>query len=109
MAETVGSIYGRYPRIITALVDACNCIIGVTMQINIISQSIGMCLGLTDPFLITAFSTLLLIFYSTFGGIRSVAFTDVLQFITFSIIIPFLAWFMFVKTNKTASEVIPMI
>ncbi|WP_223262007.1 hypothetical protein [Cardinium endosymbiont of Dermatophagoides farinae] len=67
MAETMGSIYGRYPMFITVLVSICNCIIGVTSQIIIMSQAIGMCVTLANSYVIPIFSTLLLIFYSTFG------------------------------------------
>ncbi|WP_243018276.1 MULTISPECIES: sodium:solute symporter family protein [Candidatus Cardinium] len=104
MAETIGSIYGSYPRIIAALVGICNCIITVTMQINVISQAISMSLGALDPLIMTVFATLFLIFYSSFGGIRAVTYTDVLQFLTFSVIIPLLAWFVFVRLGKPITE-----
>ena len=109
MAETMGSIYGRYPMFITVLVSICNCIIGVTSQIIIMSQAIGMCVTLANSYVIPIFSTLLLIFYSTFGGIRAVTFTDVLQFITFSIIIPLLCWFTFIKIGKPIAAIVPML
>ena len=109
IAETIGHIYGRYPRIIAALVGICNCMVGITVQVNVISQAIIMCLGSINPSVVTILSTLLLIFYSTFGGVRAVTFTDVLQFLTFAIIIPLLAWFMFLKVDKPVAEIIPML
>ncbi|WP_243018254.1 MULTISPECIES: sodium:solute symporter family protein [Candidatus Cardinium] len=109
MADTIGHIYGRYPRGIAALVGICNSIIVITMQITVMSEAIDMCLGSIDPFIITILTTLLLIFYSTFGGVRSVTFTDVFQFLTFSIIIPLLAWFMFVKIGKPVVSIVPIL
>ncbi len=53
-----------------------------------------------DPQLITIFATLILIFYAMFGGIRAVTFTDVLQFITFTVIIPLLAYMMLRTVHK---------
>ncbi|WP_243519009.1 hypothetical protein, partial [Candidatus Cardinium sp. cBcalN1] len=77
MAETIGSTYGKYPRIMGAIVGICGGIVVITSQILVISEAIGMCVNLVNPFLITILATLLLIFYSTFGGIRAVTYTDV--------------------------------
>ncbi|WP_342265566.1 sodium:solute symporter family transporter [Cardinium endosymbiont of Philonthus spinipes] len=109
MAETIGSIYGKYPRVMAALVGICGSIVSITIQINVISKAIIMCLGAIDPRIPTIFATLLLIFYASFGGVRAVTFTDVLQFLTFSIIIPLLAWFVFVKVGKPVSEIVPIL
>ncbi|WP_342265060.1 sodium:solute symporter family transporter [Cardinium endosymbiont of Philonthus spinipes] len=109
IAETIGSVYGIYPRILTALVSICSCIVIITSQMIVMSKAIEICLVLTNPYVITALASLLLIFYSTFGGIRAVTFTDVLQFLTFSIIIPLLAWCMFAKADKPAATIIPML
>ncbi|MGI2257183.1 sodium:solute symporter family transporter [Candidatus Cardinium hertigii] len=109
MAETIGSIYGKYPRIMAALIGICNSICTITMQIIVISSSISICLTSIDPNVITIFSTLLLIFYSMFGGVRAVTYTDVLQFLTFSIIIPLLAWFMFVNIYNPVSEIVTIL
>ncbi|WP_419241605.1 sodium:solute symporter family transporter [Cardinium endosymbiont of Nabis limbatus] len=109
MAETMDHAYGKYARIITALVGTCRCIIIITMQITVMSRAIGMCISLPDPYILPTLATLLLVFYSAFGGIRAVTFTDILQFITFSMIIPLLSWFMFVKVGKPISEILPIL
>ncbi|WP_243518443.1 MULTISPECIES: sodium:solute symporter [unclassified Candidatus Cardinium] len=81
------------------------------MQIIAMAHAVSICLELDffNPRIITIFATLILIFYSMFGGVRAVTITDVLQFVTFSIIIPFLAWFMFKKTGKSVLEVVSFI
>ncbi|MDN5246803.1 MAG: sodium:solute symporter family protein [Candidatus Cardinium sp.] len=109
IAETIGSIYGKYPRVIAALVSICGSIIAITAQITVISQAINMCIGLDNHAGTTILATLLLIFYSTFGGIRAVTFTDVLQFVTFSVIIPLLTWFMFAKAGKPCAAIVPIL
>ncbi|MGI2261748.1 sodium:solute symporter family protein [Candidatus Cardinium hertigii] len=109
MAETIGSIYGKYPRVMAALVGICSCIAIVTGQILVISVAVKICLGSMDPCVITILSTCLLIFYSTYGSIRAVTYTDVLQFITFSIIIPLICWCMFVQVGKPISEIVVML
>ncbi|MGI2299423.1 sodium:solute symporter family transporter [Candidatus Cardinium hertigii] len=109
ISETIGSIYGIYPRIITASVSIATCITTISAQILVMSYSIKMCLNSIDSFLITILSTFLLIFYSAFGGVRAITYTDVLQFITFSVIIPLLSWFMFIKVGKPVAEIVPML
>ncbi len=73
------------------------------------SKAITMCIDTVDPKLAAIISTLVLVFYSTFGGVRAVTFADVLQFITFTVIIPLLAWFMFLKTGKSTVEIISFV
>ncbi|AXI24075.1 Sodium:solute symporter family protein [Cardinium endosymbiont of Sogatella furcifera] len=109
MPETMGSVYGKYARIITALSGICDAIATIAMQISAMSLAISLCLDSVHPKAITVVVTVILIGYSSFGGIRAVAFTDVLQFITFAIIIPILAWFMLKSTGKSVTEIIPFL
>ncbi|WP_041546142.1 sodium:solute symporter family transporter [Cardinium endosymbiont of Encarsia pergandiella] len=109
MSETIDSVYGRHPMIIASIVNICTAIFAVTMQINVMSEAIKMCFPSIEPRIITILSTILLIFYSTFGGIRAITYTDILQFITFSIIIPLLAWFMFIQIGKPVTEIVPVL
>ncbi|TDG94184.1 sodium:solute symporter family transporter [Cardinium endosymbiont of Culicoides punctatus] len=104
MAESIGRIYGKMPRAITAIACIMAAIATLAIQINVISLAINMCTGMDNPKIITIIATLILIFYSTFGGIRAVTYTDALQFITFLAIIPVLAWLMFQKTGKSMGE-----
>lgn len=105
LPETIGKVYGKYARITTALSSICSAITIISMQISAISMTISSIVSYS-PNVITVSATLILIFYSTLGGIRSVTFTDVLQFITFTVIIPLVAWFMFLRTDKSIFEVI---
>ncbi|WP_133282057.1 sodium:solute symporter family protein, partial [Cardinium endosymbiont of Culicoides punctatus] len=104
MAESIGRIYGKIPRVITAIACIITAIATIAIQINVITLTVGMCTDMVDPRIITIIATLILIFYSSFGGIRAVTYTDALQFITFLIIIPVLAWLMFQKTGQSMGE-----
>ncbi|MDD9139657.1 MAG: sodium:solute symporter family protein [Candidatus Cardinium sp.] len=107
LAESIGNAYGRLPRLVTALVSIIRSTIAVAIQIIAITMAIEICMNLSSSnnmmiqTSITVLATLILILYSMFGGIRSVTFTDVLQFITFTAIIPLVAWFLFKSTNKS--------
>ncbi|MDN5246802.1 MAG: sodium:solute symporter family protein [Candidatus Cardinium sp.] len=109
MAETIGSIYGKCPRVIVALCSIGSSVTMVAMQVHVMASSIGICIHTVDPKLITVCSTLILIFYSSFGGIRTVVFTDVVQFMTFAVILPFFSWFIFMKLGKPFSEIFPLL
>lgn len=109
MPETIGSVYGKYARMITALSGICDAIAMIAGQISAMSLAISMCLDSVNPKIITILVTIILIFYSSFGGIRAVTFTDVLQFITFTIIILILAWFMLKSSGKSLAEMIPFL
>ncbi|AWN82074.1 High-affinity proline transporter PutP [Candidatus Cardinium hertigii] len=112
LAESIGSIYGKLPRLVVALVSIICNMISLAMQIIATTKAIEACIDLSgsdnEAMLrngITGIATLILILYSMFGGIRSVTFTDVLQFITFTVIIPSVAWFIFRATNQSMVEV----
>ncbi|WP_223245664.1 sodium:solute symporter family transporter [Cardinium endosymbiont of Bemisia tabaci] len=109
MQETIGHIYGKYPKVMAILGGICFSIFVIITQIKVMSLAINMCIELNNSYVIPIVCTSLLIFYSTFGGIRAITYTDVLQFITFAIIIPFLAWLMFVQVGKPVAEIIPII
>ncbi|AWN81636.1 sodium:solute symporter family transporter [Candidatus Cardinium hertigii] len=112
IAETLGNVYGSSLRIITALICILASITYIALQIKIMSMAIGTCINNMDIYY-TKYTiigaTSVLIFYAVCGGIRSVTFTDILQFVTFTSVIPFLAWFMFVKTDKSIFDIIPIL
>ncbi|AWN81720.1 sodium:solute symporter family protein [Candidatus Cardinium hertigii] len=108
MPESMGSVYGKYPRFITALAGIASSIAIIASQINVMSLAISKCIETEQPIYIgctTVAAALILIFYSTFGGIRAVTFTDVLQFVTFSAVIPLFTWFMFRQTGKSINDI----
>ncbi|WP_419241902.1 sodium:solute symporter family protein [Cardinium endosymbiont of Nabis limbatus] len=108
IAEMMGNVYGKCPRIITALFGIARSIVSITIQIIAMVQAISICvdLDLVNARVVTIFAALILIFYDTFGGVRAVTITDIFQFLTFTIVIPFLAWLMLKKTGRSVIEVV---
>ncbi|WP_432466249.1 sodium:solute symporter family protein [Candidatus Cardinium hertigii] len=109
IADTIGNVYGKYPRMITALL-ATSCAIGfVAIQINVMSSAIGMCMDAIDASMVIFLATLVLVSYAIFGGMRTVIMTDLLQFVTFTIVIPLLIKFVFIKADKSFLEAISLL
>lgn len=105
IAETIGSVYGKYPRIITALYSTIQAVGTVAIEIKTISSIISICMDI-DSRTLTVLVALVVITYTTFGGIRAVTNTDMLQFIIYSAIILLIAKLMFVKTGKSVLEIV---
>lgn len=104
VAETIGSLYGRYARMIVVLSGIATNIIVIAGQVSILVKTAdGLAIAI-DPKFIAIIATLILIFYSAFGGVRAVTTTDVLQFITFTLIIPCLGWFVYLKIEQPISQ-----
>ncbi|NRB10044.1 MAG: sodium:solute symporter family protein [Rickettsiaceae bacterium] len=93
VAETMGIYYGKYARIITAIAAISMASGWVALQITIFSMIFGYFFNINNVDAIIA-SSIVLITYSSFGGIKAVTFTDVFQFLTFGIFIPVFAVFI---------------
>ena len=109
IAETIGSIYGRLPRLITALFGIARNVAMMSIQVNVMIRAIQICLPAEDPILLTIFSTFIVIAYASLGSIRTITFTSVFQFLNLVVIIPLLACFLFVKTNYTIAQIVPLL
>ena len=101
VAESMGKLYGNKARIITALAGFVLLITLVSMQLKIAANVLSHLIG-TSGTVATIGSAIVVILYSSFGGIRSVTYTDVIQFFTFGTIIPFLAWIIWSGTSDTS-------
>lgn len=106
MPETMGRVYGKYPRIITAVLSICYSTVVIAMQIRIMCRGISICVDTANPLYITILATLVLVTYAIFGGIRAVILTDIWQCITFSSLVCVLVWFMFKQTDGSFGEAI---
>ena len=90
IAETIGNVYGKYPRVIAALLGICFSIGVLAMQINVMSYAIGVCIDSVDPRIVTLLATLIFIVYDMLGGVRAITITDIFQFIISIVIIALL-------------------
>lgn len=107
VAEIMGNLYGKNIRLITAISSLLVSIGSVAMQLKVCSLLFNHFLGISG-FYATLFSTFIIIMYSTFGGLKSVVLTDVIQFITFGTFIPALAMFIW-KTFGNNEDIIAAI
>jgi len=100
IAETIGQVYGPMPRLLSGIASLAGSVTSLSIQLVVISNAITSCVqGVSSKQVIVA-ATVVLVIYSSLGGIRSVTLTDVFQLLSFSIILPLIAWFMFQKIDK---------
>ncbi|MGI2298390.1 sodium:solute symporter family protein [Candidatus Cardinium hertigii] len=104
--ETIGKVYGQYPRVIAGLFCILYCIEVVFCQITSIYFIISICIDSVDPKCIGILVTLVVVLYAALGGIRSVTNSDMLQGIIFISIISLIARLMFLKTGQSILEVL---
>ena len=90
IAESMGKLYGQKVRIITSIFGFIVIASLVSMQFKISATLLSHLLGSSGLYT-TIVSAGIVILYSSFGGIRSVTFTDIVQFFTFGTIVPVIA------------------
>lgn len=90
IADVLGNLYGNKVRFIAAISSTFNCIGKVAAQFKVSSTILQLFFGISS-FYATLASSIIIIIYSAFGGIRAVTFTDIIQFATFGAIIPIIA------------------
>ena len=87
VSDIMNKLYGNAGRSITNIVAIPMSIVVVTMRATAMGYLLHYFFEV-PIFYSTIICTLLLAFYSAFGGIRAVAYTDVFQFIIIILVIP---------------------
>lgn len=87
IADAMGNIYGQKVRFITAVSSTINCIGKVAAQFQIAAILLQFFFGVSSLYA-TLITAAIITIYSAFGGIKAVTFTDIMQFFTFSAVIP---------------------
>ena len=103
VAEAMGNLYGKGIRVFTAI---CSIIVAmgyVAIQFQVMGTLLSSLINL-DPRVITAIAASIVLVYTTFGGVRSVTFTDVLQFFTFGLLIPILTLAIWNRMQSPAQQ-----
>ena len=90
VASTMGNLYGNNVRVITSVASIASTIGSVAIQIKLLSILFSYFLSFSSIYAVFA-SSFIVVAYSSFGGIKSVTFTDIVQFITFGIFLPGIA------------------
>ena len=91
VADAMGNLYGREVRIISAVSGIMASIGNVALQFVILSALLSYALDIPS-FYALLISSFIVIAYSTFGGIKAVTFTDMIQFFTFGVVVPMTAF-----------------
>lgn len=87
VAETMGDLYGNNIRIITSISSILISVGAISMQVKVLSTMFNYFFHFSGTYAVLI-SSAIIIFYSAFGGIKAVTFTDILQFLTFGTFIP---------------------
>jgi len=100
VAEAMGQLYGKHVRFITAISGIIPAIGNVAMQFTLLAALLSYSFGLSGIYA-SIVSSVIVIIYSSFGGIKSVTFTDVIQFSTFGIVLPIVAFVIWNSLSGT--------
>ncbi|WP_341794912.1 sodium:solute symporter family transporter [Rickettsia endosymbiont of Rhinocyllus conicus] len=87
VAEIMGEAYGNKVRNLTAIVSILMAIGRIAIQFHIASLVLELFFGISN-FYVDLFLATFIISYSAFGGVKSVTFTEAVQFFTYSAVIP---------------------
>ena len=90
VAESMGNLYGPRVRLIAAVTGSIVAAGFIAVQFKVFGDLFKHYVGISDKYTIFIAGTIV-VMYSAFGGIRSVAFTDIIQFFTFGVLIPVLS------------------
>ena len=91
IAEAMGDLYGKHVRILTALAGTIGSAGCIAIQLKLAGSIFEYALGISSIQGIII-ATFIVTLYSSLGGIKSVTFTDVIQFFTFGVFIPVAAY-----------------
>ena len=101
VAESMGKLYGKEIRIISAICGTIASAGFIAVQFKVFGEILKHYVGLSGDYPIFIAASIVVI-YSALGGIRSVTFTDVIQFFTFGVLIPVLG---FVVWNQSSESI----
>ena len=87
VAEVMGDMYGDAVRFITAICGILSMVGYIAVQFKVFGNIFNYFLGIDPTYAIFAASTIVIL-YSSFGGIKAVTYTDIVQFITFGFVVP---------------------
>jgi Na+/proline symporter/signal transduction histidine kinase len=99
IAHAMGDLFGKNVRIVTAIVGFISMSGLVGVQLKLTGLVFEHALSISNTYGIII-ATIIVTLYSSLGGIKSVTFTDIIQFITFSITIPIVAYVLLTSVDS---------
>lgn len=100
IAEAMGELYGNNVRLITTISGLVGVSGFIAVQLKISGIIFNYVFGFSELYGVII-SGLIITIYSSLGGIKSVTFTDVIQFFTFGTVIPVLSYSVFFNLEDT--------
>jgi Na+/proline symporter/signal transduction histidine kinase len=107
IAEAMGDLYGKKVRIITAIFGSIGVSGFIAVQLKVAGMTFEYALGIPAIYGILSAGVIITL-YSSLGGIRSVTFTDVIQFFTFTVIIPIVAYVL-IRSSERPDDIYKVI
>jgi Na+/proline symporter/signal transduction histidine kinase len=102
IAEAMGDLFGQHIRIITALFGCIGTAGIIAVQLKVSGLLFEYCFDISSTYGVII-GGIIITLYSSLGGIKSVTFTDVIQFFTFGTIIPSVALFILGTLDNSAA------
>ncbi|AVP87832.1 hypothetical protein phytr_9020 [Candidatus Phycorickettsia trachydisci] len=87
IAESMGELFGQRSRMATVAFSLIRSIGSLAVQFKVAAKIMELIFGTSGEYA-TIMSAVIVITYSTLGGIRAVTFTDIIQFFTFGCVMP---------------------
>ena len=100
IAEAMGSLYGDRIRVITAVSGLMGVAGMIAVQLSVAGMTFEYAFGISGVYGVLS-AGIIITMYSALGGIKSVTFTDVIQFFTFGTVIPTIAYAIFRSLDNT--------
>lgn len=98
IAEAMGSLFGQKVRIITAMAGFIGAAGLIGLQLKLAGLIFEYALGISN-ILGIFLAAIIITLYSSLGGIKSVTFTDVIQFFTFGVVVPLIAYVLLISLD----------
>ena len=105
VAEAMGELFGPRIRVISAISGLIPAIGRIAIQFVFIIPLFKVAFQMSSTYATIA-CAIIMISYSAFGGIKAVTFTDIVQFVSFAVVVPMVALYIWDKLDANPHIVI---
>ena len=103
IAESLGKLYGRKVQFITGVAGLISAAGFIGVQFKAFGNVFNYFFDVPNTWSIVLAASIVII-YSAFGGIKSITFTDILQFFTFGFAVPLVGFLIWNQINNSGAE-----
>lgn len=87
IAESIDKLYGKTIKLITAFIAIMSCVGAIAAQFKVSAVILQLLFDVSSFYAVLA-AAVIVVLYSSIGGIKAVTFTDIIQIFTFTVVIP---------------------